>query len=106
MFPCSPSTYLVRAFALLSIMLICWQCKVSTFSDRSLFEQCTAAIADSLAANKPDVALALTECLLENNLGGQQKAQCLFLKGIAHKALSKHNLALREFQAGDRKSVV
>jgi len=102
MFSFSPSTYLVRAFALLSIVLICWQCKVTTFTGRLPFEQYVAAISDSLKVNKPDVALALVQCLLEDNLEARQKAQGLFLKGITHKALSEHKLALAEFQAGKK----
>ncbi|MFM9947457.1 MAG: CHAT domain-containing protein [Saprospiraceae bacterium] len=99
MFSCSPSTYLERAFALLSIVLICWQCKVSTFSDHLPFEQYVAAISDSLKANKPDAALALVQCLLEDKLEARQKAEALFLKGIAHKTRSAHKQALTDFQA-------
>ena len=110
MLPRSHLTYLCPISGLLLTVLFCWQCKSPVSVSRLPFEKYVSDINDSLKASKPDVALALVQCLLEDKLEARQKAEALFLKGITHKARSEHKQALTDFQAVkkilDKKSLV
>ncbi len=99
MLPRSHLTYLCPISGLLLTVLFCWQCKSPVSVSRLPFEKYVSDINDSLKASKPDVALALVQCLLEDKLEARQKAEALFLKGITHKARSEHKQALTDFQA-------